>query len=156
MKSSSRRNLLKNVGVGSVWVTPLIQSVLLPAHAETSSSYTYRNLDRTNGSESISVLVENGRATIRLKRFFDGGCNICGSDVEYESISNISGAVGTLNAVDFGCGVSAPSVLGTASIQGYTLGDLEIIVAITSSEIGNSSIVVPTDVSTDLGPFVCT
>ncbi len=36
MKKQLRRTLLKSLGIGSVWTTPTISSVILPAHAETS------------------------------------------------------------------------------------------------------------------------
>ncbi|WP_189398575.1 hypothetical protein [Arenicella chitinivorans] len=36
--STSRRSLLKGVGLGSVWSTPIVSSILLPAHAQTSAA----------------------------------------------------------------------------------------------------------------------
>ena len=34
-----RRKILKGIGVGSAWSTPVIHSVVLPAHAQTSDDY---------------------------------------------------------------------------------------------------------------------
>jgi len=34
--NKNKRNILKGLAIGSVWTTPVISSVILPAHAETS------------------------------------------------------------------------------------------------------------------------
>ena len=39
----NRRELIKGIGLGSVWSTPVIQSIVLPAHAQTSPGTTLPN-----------------------------------------------------------------------------------------------------------------
>lgn len=43
----TRRSLLKGVGVASVWSTPIVSSIVLPAHAQTSAAICIT--DRTVG-----------------------------------------------------------------------------------------------------------
>ncbi len=151
----SRRHTLKSLGVGSIWVTPIIESVLLPVHAQTSSMLIYSTINNGPGPRKVSALIESDRVTIRVRYFFDGGCMICGNDVDYESVGSLPSGEGTLNVISFGCGTVAPSVLGAASIHNYTFGDPQVVVSITSSEVGDSIVTVPIGGDFDLGPYLC-
>ncbi len=37
---NKRRQVIQKIGLSSIWVTPIVQSVMLPAHAETSECST--------------------------------------------------------------------------------------------------------------------
>ena len=47
-----RRELLKGLAVGSVWATPVVSSVMLPAHAATSCDFSG---DYNEGGQTITV-----------------------------------------------------------------------------------------------------
>lgn len=146
-----RRDYLKKIGITSVWLTPIVQSISLPAHAQTSNSLIYSQLN----INPISVVVLPNQAIIRVRYFFDGGCPICGSEVEYQATANLLGSASNLEVSNFGCGTIAPDLLGTASITNYSFGDSDITVEINSTEVGNSIITIPLGGIADLGPFIC-
>ena len=150
----SRRNTLKSLGVGSIWVTPIIESILLPAHAQTSSTLIYSTSNNDANPRKISALIENDRIIIRMRYFFEGDCSICGSDVDYESIGNLPDG-GTLNIINAGCSTAAPASLGQTKVQNYTYGDSKILISIISPVVRNETFSVPIGRDFDLGAIVC-
>lgn len=51
-----KRRLLKGVGLGAIWSTPVVRAVSLPAHAQTSAE-SCSNLDVETVNEPISITV---------------------------------------------------------------------------------------------------
>ncbi len=151
----NKRRLISNLGSATIWATPIVTSIALPVHGQTSNSIVYAYGNPTGLPIPMSVVVQGVSATIKMRHFFDGGCPICGSDVEYETETDIFGTEVNLVATDYGCGVPAPAVLGTAYISDYSEADPTITVNIRSTEVGDSVVVIPLGTNADLGAFVC-
>ena len=55
MAEKSRRKLIKGLGISipTVWAAPVIESVILPAHAETSQRYTLTLVSDPEGGQTL-------------------------------------------------------------------------------------------------------
>lgn len=92
----SRRQLLKNVTITSVWATPVVSSVILPAHAQTSTMMC--ETDITVGGPLL------GNAS---------GATTCAAACEAEAISQNAELCDvretiTSNATDCACDLDLP------------------------------------------------
>ena len=70
-----RRNLLKGIAVGSAWATPVVSSVVLPVHAETSCAGGC--FQTSNGGSSVLWDSELSEVT-----FYNGSTSCNGSDTD--------------------------------------------------------------------------
>jgi len=86
----SRRSTLKKIGVLSAWSTPIIQSIVLPAHAQTSSATTPPPTTLAPTTPAPTTTVDPGMPLLHISAVIPnpvGGD--CGPDArEIVSLSN--------------------------------------------------------------------
>jgi len=74
--NKSKRDVLKSVAFGSVWATPIVNSVMIPAHAQTSDtvSGTFRGslVDSSSSAVScisnacIEIIISDSEVTVNV------------------------------------------------------------------------------------------
>ncbi len=142
----NRRDLLKGITIGSVWVAPVVSSVILPAHATTTNATVIGTnleiLQQTNGT--IELYTDSTYAT-RIFPGQDVGASyamvirtnpvLANAELKIETLID-GGTVNTFNVTTNGDGVAAVEVgqVGgslladhTASPKGVTLAGFSLI-----------------------------
>jgi hypothetical protein len=152
-----RRNLLKGLAVGSVWATPVVSSVMLPAHAATTGCSVCFTIDVTmtgdynGGHDYYLYSITDG---CRLIEEFDSGWLVTGniSEVycfnlepgkEY-SFAGSGGGDGTDGSADAlatlsCCGSDSELVVADIGAGGDN-GDADLVAIITIGSDGSCSI----------------
>lgn len=138
-KTSKRREILKGAAIGSAWTAPVIQSVLIPAHAATTDSggepgggvtteppcMLFSGVGSAGGSGGnrdiyVCAVVNGNSATVTQEAFDTGTANLC---VSRRGTLTIDGGVGQMNGLeaDNGCTITAASVPATLATSGDSL-----------------------------------
>lgn len=117
MTRQSRRRVLKGLAVTlpATWATPMVKSVLLPAHAQTSGicgiyAASLENPSYTGGSDNLRICADvcNGSA---FQATYPGGTTLC---TKRTGTVPIDGSEGALTAESFGgCGPDQQVVQAT-------------------------------------------
>ncbi len=85
MNSTIRRSILKTIGIGSAWSTPIVSSVMLPAHAATTDDVIVDDItvdEEYASAGSYQLIVPEGITQLKITVNGAGGgtANVQGKD----------------------------------------------------------------------------
>ena len=149
--NKNKRDVLKGLAVGSVWATPVVSSVMLPAHAITSGAIysatgLLHNGTTQNSIDSHSLIADLTNSLIPKAHAKAGGefyaCAIVSESTAYVSIAGFGFAFGsTVGMIRRGV-LNLPSPENDGAYGTITASDPDISPCVTSGVLSRPARIV--------------